>query len=40
MTALAEYRKKDLEYRERMSELEEVTDKRNAARKAHDELRR
>ena len=40
MTALSEYRKKDLEYRERMGELEEVTDKRNAARKAHDELRR
>lgn len=40
MTALLEYKKKDEEFRSRLEELEEITTKRNAARKEYEDLRR
>ena len=40
MTSLVEYRKKDEEFRGRLAELEEITTKRNAARKEYEDLRR
>ena len=40
LTALTEYRKKDEDFRGRLSELEEVTGQRNAARKEYEDLRR
>jgi structural maintenance of chromosome 4 len=40
MTALVEYKKKDEEFRCKLSELEEVTAERNAARKEYEDLRR
>lgn len=40
MGAIAEYRKKEADYLARVSDLDEVTEERNAARKTHEELRR
>ncbi|GMH53692.1 hypothetical protein TrST_g10176 [Triparma strigata] len=40
MSAIAEYRRKEADYLEKVKELDEITDKRNEARKAWDELRR
>jgi len=40
MGAIAEYRKKEADYLARVSELDTVSEERNAARKAHEELRR
>eukprot|EP00529_Nitzschia_sp_RCC80_P007618 CAMPEP_0113519648 /NCGR_PEP_ID=MMETSP0014_2-20120614/43643_1 /TAXON_ID=2857 /ORGANISM="Nitzschia sp." /LENGTH=1376 /DNA_ID=CAMNT_0000417403 /DNA_START=114 /DNA_END=4244 /DNA_ORIENTATION=- /assembly_acc=CAM_ASM_000159 len=40
MGAIEEYRKKEADYLSRVSELDEVTEQRNDARKEHEELRR
>ncbi|KAL3905628.1 MAG: hypothetical protein SGARI_004366 [Bacillariaceae sp.] len=40
MGAIAEYRKKEADYLARVSELDQVTEARNSARKEHEELRR
>ena len=40
MSAIAEYRRKEADYLEKVKALDDVTDRRNAARKAWDELRR
>jgi structural maintenance of chromosome 4 len=40
MGAIAEYRKKEADYLARVSELDEVTEERNNARREHEELRR
>ena len=40
MGALEEYRRKDLEYGDRLQELEAATETRNVARRRHEELRR
>jgi len=40
MGAIAEYRKKETDYLARVSELDQVTEERNSARKEHEELRR
>lgn len=40
MGAIAEYRKKEMDYLSRVSELDQVTEERNNARKEHEELRR
>jgi structural maintenance of chromosome 4 len=40
MGAIVEYRKKEADYLARVSELDQVTEERNAARKEHEELRR
>ncbi|GMH76872.1 hypothetical protein TL16_g07223 [Triparma laevis f. inornata] len=40
MSAIAEYRRKEADYLEKVKELDEITDRRNEARKAWDELRR
>lgn len=40
MGAIAEYRKKEADYLFRVSELDQVTEERNDARKEHEELRR
>lgn len=40
MTAIAEYRKKEEDYLAKVSELDEVSELRNAARRRHEDLRR
>jgi structural maintenance of chromosome 4 len=40
MGAIAEYRKKEADYLSRVSDLDQITNERNEARKAHDDLRR
>uniref|UniRef100_A0A7S2JYQ7 Structural maintenance of chromosomes protein n=1 Tax=Leptocylindrus danicus TaxID=163516 RepID=A0A7S2JYQ7_9STRA len=40
MGAIAEYRKKEVDYLARVSELDEITALRNEARRAHEDLRR
>ncbi|KAG7349244.1 chromosome segregation protein SMC [Nitzschia inconspicua] len=40
MGAIAEYRKKEIDYLARVAELDQITEERNAARKEHEELRR
>ncbi len=40
MGAIAEYRKKEADYLSRVSELDQVTEERNTARREHEELRR
>ena len=40
MTAIAEYRKKEADYLEKVAELDKITDERNEARMKWDELRR
>ena len=40
MSAIAEYRRKETDYLEKVKALDDVTDRRNTARKAWDELRR
>ena len=40
MGAIVEYRKKEADYLARVSELDKVSEERNAARKTHEELRR
>jgi structural maintenance of chromosome 4 len=40
MGAIAEYRKKEADYLARVSDLDEVSEERNVARKKHEELRR
>jgi len=40
MGAIAEYRKKESDYLSRVSDLDQITNERNEARKAHEDLRR
>lgn len=40
MTAIAEYRRKEADYLEKVAELDKITDERNEARMKWDELRR
>merc|ERR1712150_50813 len=40
MSAIAEYKKKDLDYMARIAELDEVTEARNEARNSYEQLRR